>query len=296
MIAKLFAQPLFLLVLLASLWGPSFMFMKVALAEVPPVTLVVMRVGTGGLILLAVLVGQGRRLGEYLPVARHVAFMGSIGMAVPFVAIAWGQQHIDSALASIINGTTPLFTVLLAHLFIADEHLTRQRLVGLLTGFTGLCVLIGPSFSGSLKLSLQGMLAVTFGASCYGMATTYARSRMRNSVPLVTGSGQLLCATTLLLPVALAVEQPWTLGPLSPATLGAVFFLGALGSAAALLVFYRLVTVASAGYTASVTYLIPVVGVVSGMVFLGETLRWNQYVGGAIILFGVAVANRARSG
>ena len=280
-----------LLILLAALWGPSFLFIKVAVADIPPLTLVVGRVGIGAVLLYAFLRWQGRSLPRSPSIWKHVAFVAFFHNALPFVLFGWGEQYIDSAMASILNGTTPLFTIVLAHFFVADDRLTGAKVGGVLLGFGGLLLLIAPSLAAGLQVTTLGLLAVAFASACYGVAIVYTRNHMRGLPPLVAPTAQMIMATIYVLPFSLLLEQPFSLPAPSPASLGSLLALGVLGTAVAFIVYYRLMETADPSYVSMVTYVIPVIGVILGVVILSERLTWNAYAGCALILLGVVIVN-----
>jgi drug/metabolite transporter (DMT)-like permease len=280
------------LLLLASLWGPSFIFIKIAVQEIPPITIVTGRVGLAAILLLIILKVQGRRLPPFGPVWKHIAFVALVHNAVPFTLITWGEQHIDSALAAILNGTTPLFTILLAHTFTTDDRITPTKLIGVLVGFGGVLTLIGPSLLGGIQATALGLLAVTLAAACYGVAIVYARIHLRGLPPLVAPAAQLMLAGVYLLPLALFLEQPFS-GPLpSWQALGALLALTVFGTALAFGLYYAVLARTSATYVSTVTYMIPVIGVLLGVIVLNEQLQWNAYLGCVLILGGVMIINR----
>ena len=280
-----------LLILLAALWGPSFLFIKVAVAEIPPLTLVLGRVGIAAVLLTAFLLLQGKSLPRSRTVWRHLAVMGLVHNAIPFVLFGWGEQYIDSALASILNGTTPLFTILLAHYFVADDRLTPTKLVGAMIGFGGLVLLILPSFTDGVEATTWGLLAVALAAALYGVAIVYSRNHLRGLPPLVAPAGQMIMATIYLLPLSLLIDRPFSLPPLSLNVIGSMVALGVLGTAVAFVVYYRLLETAPASYVSMTTYLIPVFGVILGVLVLNEQLTWHAYAGFALILLGVMIVN-----
>lgn len=282
---------LLLLITLAALWGPSFLFIKVAVEEIPPLTLVLGRVAVGTAFLLIVLLSQGRRLPTDRRLWRHLAVVAMLHNALPWVLLSWGEQYIDSALASILNGTTPLFTIILAHFLVAGDRMTVPKMLGVLLGFAGLFLLILPSLSGGAQASTWGLLAVTAAAAVYGVAMIYSRNHLRGLPPLVAPASQLLLATGSMLPVALLVDRPWTLDRPSTVALGSLFLLGILGTGLAFIVYYRLLETANPTYISMVTYVIPVFGVVLGVLVLGEQLTWYALAGFALILLGVMVVN-----
>jgi len=167
------------LVFLSLLWGPSFMFVKVAVQEIPPLTLVATRVSLAALMLYFVLRAQRRTLPAFGPIWKHFAVVGLLSNALPFTLLSWGELYIDSALAAILVGTTPLFTLILAHLFIADERLNTTKAGGVLLGFGGLIVLVAPALFSGVQATVLGLLAATGAAASYGAGIVYTRQNLR---------------------------------------------------------------------------------------------------------------------
>ncbi len=194
---------------LAILWGVSFLFSKVALAELPPMTLVLGRFGLAALALLLAARASGHRLPRSPRVWAGFVVLGALNSLIPFALIAWGQVQLTSGLASILNATTPLFTALVAHAW-GDERLTSNRVAGVLVGFAGVCVLIGPGVLGHLGAHTLAELAILGAAVSYAFAGTYGR-RFRAMPPVVAVAGMMTTAALMALPVALVVDQPWTL-------------------------------------------------------------------------------------
>ncbi len=282
---------LLLLLLLSSMWGPSFLFIKVGVREIPPLTLVAGRVGIGALLLYLILRYRGGRLPAFGSVWKHVAIVALFQNALPFVLLGWGEQFIDSALASVLNGTTPLFTIVLAHFFVPDDRLTMAKLTGVLLGFGGLVLLIFPSLVDGVQATTWGSLAVAGAAACYGLAIVYTRLHMRGLPPLVAPTAQLIAATAMVLPLSLLVDRSYALALPSWQALGSVLALGVLGTGLAFVVYYALLEHADASYVSMVTYVIPVFGVILGVLVLQEVLTWHTYVGCGLILFGVMLVN-----
>lgn len=280
-----------LLLLLAGLWGPSFLFIKVAVQDVPPLTLAFGRVIIGAAVLLTILRWQRRRLPRERQLWRSLAVVALVHNALPFVLFGWGEQYIDSALASILNGTTPLFTIVLAHFFVAGDRLTVAKLGGVIVGFAGLVLLTLPSLQDGLQSSTLGILAVTAAAASYGVAIVYTRNHLRGLPPLVAPASQLSLAALYLLPLMMIVDQPWRLSLPSAAAIGSLLALGVLGTGFAFVVYYRLLETAEPTYVSMVTYVIPVFGVVLGVLVLGERLSWYSLAGFALILLGVMIVN-----
>ena len=280
-----------LLLALAALWGPSFLFIKVTVEEVSPFTLVLGRVGPAALVLYLILRQRSTSLPRFGLAWQHFAVMAFFGNALPFFMFSWGEQYIDSAPAAILNGTTPLFTIALAHFFLPDDRLTPTKLAGILLGFGGLVLLIGPSLIGGFQATTWGLLAVTVAAASYGVGMVYARKHLRGLPPLVAPTAQLLMATLYVLPLSLFLEQPFRLPVPSWPVIGSWLALSLMGTALAFVLYYRIMEQTSATYLSMVTYLVPVFGVAAGVVVLGERLGWNAYLGCGLILLGVMVVN-----
>lgn len=285
-----------LLAFLASLWGPSFLLIKVAVSEIPPLTLMLGRVGIAGGLLYLILRAQRRNLLPWGPIWFHLAVFALVQNAIPFVLFAWGEQYIDSALAGILNGTTPLFTLILAHFFTTDDHLTPAKAAGTLVGFSGLLILIGPALWAGIQATTWGLLAVTVASASYGIAILYSRRHLRGLPPLVGPTTQLLLSTLYLLPLSLLFDQPFSLAVPSWPALASLLALAVFGTALAFVVYYRLVERASATYISMVTYLVPIFGIILGVLILDEQLDWNAYAGCALILVGVMIVNGALRG
>lgn len=279
------------LLFLASLWGPSFLFIKVAVGDIPPFTLALLRVGIASILLYLILRFQGRRLPGFGPIWRHFAVMGFFANALPFALFSWGEIYIDSALAAILNGTTPLFTIILAHLFISDDRLTPVKAGGVMLGFGGLMLLIGPSLFEGIHATTWGLLAVAVAAASYGVGIVYAQKNLRGLPPLVAPNAQLIMATIYLLPLSLFFERPLSMPLPSWAAIGSVLMLATLGTALAFVIYYRVMEMTTATYLSMVTYLVPVFGVILGVAVLKEQPGWNAYAGCVLILAGVMVVN-----
>ena len=278
-----------MLLALAVLWGGSFFFNGVAVRELPSFTLVWLRVAVAAATLLLAL----RLLGQRMPTAGRVwaAFfgMGLLNNVVPFVLIVWGQHHIASGLASILNATTPLFGVLVAHVLTSDEKLTPLKLAGVAVGFAGAMFMVGPDALGGLGTGVTAQLACLAGALTYAFAGIFGRRFKRMGVlPLATAAGQVCASTALLLPLMLLVDRPWTLAAPHAATWGAVLGVGLLSTALAYVLYFRILAAAGATNLLLVTFLIPVSAILLGVPLLGETLLLRHFGGMALIGMGLA--------
>lgn len=280
------------LLLLASLWGPSFLFIKVAVDEIPTFTFVFARAALAAMILYLILHVQGRSLPKLGPMWKHFAFLGFVHNALPFALFAWGELYINSASAAILNGTTPLFTIILAHIFVEDDRLTPTKLVGTLIGFSGLLLLIMPSLiDHGMQGTTLGLLAVAVASACYGVAIVYSRKYTRGLPPLVAPTAQLTMASLYLLPLVLFIELPNGLAVPSATAIAATLVLSIFGTAIAFVVYYKALETINPSSLSMVTYLIPIIGTVLGVVVLKEQLTWNIYIGCLLILLGVMTVN-----
>ena len=278
-----------LLIALSVLWGGSFFFNGVAVRELPTLSIVVGRVVLASLILLVVL----RASGTALPVSGKVwlAFfgMGFMNNVVPFTLIVWGQGHIASGVASILNATTPLFTVIVAHLLTSDEKMTGNRLFGVIFGLAGVSIMIGADVMQSPGIGMVAQLACLGAAISYAFAGVFGRRfRTLGVSPLATATGQVMASSAMLLPVMLLVNKPWLLPIPSFQVVGAMVGLAALSTALAYVVFFRILSTAGATNLALVTFLIPVSAIVLGVLLLGEVLQARHVIGMSMIGIGLA--------
>jgi drug/metabolite transporter (DMT)-like permease len=279
-----------LLIGLSVVWGGSFLFVGIAVKELPPLTIVASRVVMGAAALLIVL----RIMGVHLPRTRQAwgAFLGMsiLNNVIPFTLIVWGQSHIASGLASILNATTPLFTVIVAHYLTDDEHLTGQKFAGVLVGFAGVAVMIGAAAMAAWDASILAQLAVLGAALSYTFSGVFGRRFKTMGIPpLATAAGQVTVSSVLLLPVALIVDRPWTLSAPSTEALLSMAALGLVSTAFAYLIFFRLLARAGATNVGLVTFLIPVSAILLGVLVLGETLALRHIAGMALIAAGLVL-------
>ena len=265
------------------------MWIKIALQNTDPLTLVTIRV-LFALLTLAV-VGLFRR--TRLALKTHwlkFAVLGLFNVTLPFILISWSEQHIPSALAAILNSTVPLFTILLAHFFVSDDRLTPAKAIGLLVGFGGGIVLVSGKISGEMNLYVVGQVTMLLAALAYAIGAVAARRITVGMTPDAQSLGQLLFAWLMIAPAAMIVEAPFTI-PEVPLTLGALAWLGILNTAVATLLFYALLNSVGPTRTTLVTYIFPLVGVMLGVIFLDEALTWRIFIGGGLIISGVVVVN-----
>jgi drug/metabolite transporter (DMT)-like permease len=278
-----------LLFLLGMLWGGSFFFAAVALAELPPFTIVLSRVGIAAIVLWSLLPLLRQRMPRDAVSWRAFLVMGALNNAVPFSLIVWGQSHIASGLAAILNAMTPLFTVALAHVLTADERMTAGKVAGVIFGLVGVTVVVGPDALGGLGTGVLSELAVLGAALCYAAAGLYGRRFRRMGLPpLVTATGQVTAAAAMLLLPSLLLDRPWLLPPPSLATWGALLGSALFCTALGYVVYFRLLASAGATNLLLVTFLIPVSAILLGALVLGEQLAARHFLGMAAIALGLA--------
>lgn len=276
---------------LAILWGGSFFFAKVAVGELPPLTVVFGRVALAALALNLVVVVSGHGLFRTGSPWRTFFTMGLLNNLLPFALIFWAQTHIASGLASILNATTPLFTALVAHFATNDEQLSGRKISAVLIGFAGVAVLLGPGLDAISRSDLWSELACLGAALSYAVAGIYGRRFGRRRVgPIDAAAGQLTASAILILPVMLLVDRPWTLTATpSTAACAALVALALLSTAVAYVLYFRILAVAGATNLLLVTLLIPVAAILLGAGFLGEHLEPRHFAGMGLIGAGLAV-------
>ncbi len=279
-----------LLFVLGLLWGGSFFFARIAVAEVPPFTLVFFRLFLAALALHIYLRG---RFGTYTLLREHwrsFAVLGLINNAIPHTLIFFGQTEIGAGLAAILNATTPIFTVLIANRFTEDEKLSTAKILGCLLGLAGTIVLIGPGVFTSTAAPLWALILPVLAALSYGCAGTYGK-RFRGLPAPVTAAGQMTASSLMMLPVMLIADQPWTLTFPSMTVVGAILALALLSTALGYLIYFRILALAGATYTSLVTLLVPPSAILLGAIFLHERLDVAEVAGMALIGLGLLVLN-----
>jgi len=284
-----------MLAALVALWGSNFMFIKLGVAEVPPATLVATRLVIGAVILVAVV----RALGyTFPPIGRAwmpYVVLAVVGNCMPFWFITWGQTSIDSALAGILMAIMPLTTLLLAHFFVAGEHMTRNRVLGFLLGFAGIVVLMGPAALaglGGAPVEMLAQLSVLAGALCYAANGVIIRVTLRGDV-MVASAAIIAVAAVVSVPVALVVDQPWHLDP-GWTAVSILFWIGVGPTAIATLLHLKLIASAGPTFMSLINYCIPVVALLFGVALLGEEPGANAYSGLLLILAGIALSQLRR--
>ncbi len=278
-------------VLLGLIWGTSFLWIKIALREIGPFMLVGLRLLFGVIGLLAIMAATRSAFPRSRRVLLAFLFASVVQTALPFVLISWGETRIDSGLASILNGTVPLFTIVIAHFWLHDEKISASRIVGLVVGFIGVVLLVsrdmGPQ---GFRGNILGQLAVLGAAISYAIGITFARRHLRGQSPIVQSATVLVFADALVWMVAPAMESPLIV-PRLPMTWLALVWLGLLGSCAAYVLYFYLINTWGATRASVVTYVLPVVGLALGIIFLGERLDVQLLLGSLLVVAGIAVVN-----
>ena len=279
-----------LLVLLSVVWGGSFFFNGIALREFPTLSIVTARVGLSALALLFLtrMLGQGIQLNrQILKAFFGMSFLNNV---VPFSLIVWGQQHIASGIASILNATPPLFTMLIAHWFTTDEKINPRRLLGVLTGMGGVGLMMGLDSMESSGFHLLGQSAILLAALSYGFAGVYGKRFAQLGIsPLATATGQLCASSMILIPLTLWIDQPWTMTIPSIEGMGSLLGIAVLSTALAYVIYFRLLKTAGATNLLLVTLLIPVSAIILGVFLLDESLQPQHLSGMGVISLGLLI-------
>jgi drug/metabolite transporter (DMT)-like permease len=277
-------------ILLGLIWSTSFLWIKIGVQEIGPMALVAFRVLFGAVTALAIAMVQKVQWPRDAKTWRNFAILGAASLAIPFFLISWGERTIDSAVASILNATVPLFTILIAHVWLNDDKITVQKALGLLVGFGGVVVLLSKDLNVSSHSSVLGQGAVILAAIFYAWSAVFARRSTQHVAGLARGAAPLITATIFMWLTAPLLEKPFQI-PTLPLTWVAALWLGILGSGLAMLMFYYLIHEIGPTRATLVTYLSPIGGVVFGVIFLDEYLSWQLLAGTFLILGSLVVVN-----
>lgn len=277
-----------LLCVLSLCWGGSFIFTEIAVKEIPPLLLALCRCAIAAAFLLVYVRASGLSLPRDGATWRSLIVMSALNTVIPFVLIFWSQQYISSGLASILNASAPLSSIIVAHLATSDEKLTGPRAAGVTIGFLGVIVVIGPDALTDLGLQVIAQLAMVGGAFFYAASGVYGR-RFHNVPPAVVASSILLAGAVMLLPLVVIFDRPWTLPVPSTTAMASAVGLALVSTAFAFLVYFRVLARAGAVNLQLVSFLIPISAIAMSVGILGETLQWRQIVGIAVIFAGLAV-------
>lgn len=281
-----------MLITLSLVWGGAYFFVGVIIDELPPMTIVFFRVLIAALALHVFFGLTGRRM-PWTKAAMLAFFgLGLLNNVIPFTLIVWGQTHIASGVASILNATTPLFTVLVAHMLTNDEKLTPLKTAGVLVGFVGVAIMIGGgAFVEGMSTGIA-QLAFIGAAISYAFGIVFGRRFKRMEInPYAVATGQLTASTAMMLPIMLIIDQPWTLAMPSGTSIAALVALGTISSALAYILYFKILSTAGSTNASLVTFLVPVSAIFLGIAFLGEVILPRHIIGLALIIAGLTLVD-----
>jgi drug/metabolite transporter (DMT)-like permease len=279
-------RELALLLLLATLWGASYSFIKLGVATIPPITLIAWRTLIAGVLLLLVMRWRGVTMPTDAATWRRFAVQACLNSVIPWTLIAWGERSVDAGLATILNSAAPIFTFLLTALVTRHETTTPRKLFGVIAGMAGICLIVGVKALDQVGQEFWAEVAIVAATICYACGAIFSRG-FQGLDPMAPAAGSLLCGTALLIPLSLVFEQPWTSAP-SSSSVSALLGLAVFSTAAAFAIYFRLIqTLGSVGTTAQAYLRVPI-GVAVSVVFLGEHLAPTAWIGLACVVAGVA--------
>jgi drug/metabolite transporter (DMT)-like permease len=280
------AVELALLLLLATLWGASYTFIKLGVATIPPITLIAARTAIAGVLLLAIMRWRGLRMPRDAATWRRFLFQACLNSVIPWTMIAWGERFVDAGLATILNSASPIFTFVLATAVARHEAVGFRKLFGVLAGMAGICLIVGVEAFDDAGRALVAEIAIVVATLCYAGAAIFSRG-FKGLDPMAPAAGSLLSGAAILIPLCLGVEQPWTLVP-STSSILALLGLAVFSTALAFAIYFRLIqTLGSVGTTAQAYLRVPI-GVALGVLFLGERLSATAWIGLGCVVIGVA--------
>ena len=280
------AVELALLLLLATLWGASYSFIKLGVATIPPITLIAARTLIAGVLLLAIMRWRGLRLPKDAATWRRFLFQACLNSVIPWTLIAWGERSLDAGLATILNSTSPIFTFFLTLAMTRHETLSARKLFGVVAGMVGICLIVGVQALAGLGVQLTAEIATVTATICYAGGAIFSRG-FRDLDPMAPAAGSLLCGAAILVPASLVIDRPWTLAP-STGSLLALVGLAVFSTALAFVIYFRLITTLGSVGTTAQAYLRVPIGVALGVIFLGESLTSTAWIGLGCVVVGVA--------
>jgi drug/metabolite transporter (DMT)-like permease len=279
------ARELALLLLLATLWGASYTFIRVGVATIPPITLIAARTAIAGIMLWAVMLWRGMRLPSDAANWRRFLFQACLNSVIPWTLLAFGERTLEAGLATILNSTSPIFTVLLSLAISRREALSPRKLVGVVTGMAGISLIVGVQALGGFGQQLMAQILTVLAAVCYAGAAIFGRG-FKNLDPIAPAAGSLISGAAILIPASLSMERPWMLEPSTSSVL-ALIALAVFSTALAFVIYFRLIrTLGSVGTTAQAYLRVPV-GVALGVMLLGERPSATAWIGLACVVVGV---------
>lgn len=283
-----------LLLALGCTWGASFLFIKVIVEDVSPVELVAGRLFFGAVAVLGFIVATKHEFRWTPGIPPKMALQAVGSNIMPFWLISWGEQHINSGTASVLNSTVPIFTAVFAAAFLVEERFTSGRLIGLLLGFAGIIVLTGDDALHITDANVLGQLAVVAAAACYGASAVYSRTLLRDNDPVTLSALQLAMGTLICVPLVIGLEGAPAYGSMGLDAWGSLLGLGLAGTGIAYIAYLWLIEHTGSVRASLVTYIVPVIALFLGWAVLDESLGLNVIAGAALIVFGVATVMRGQ--
>jgi drug/metabolite transporter (DMT)-like permease len=272
-------------------WGSSYLWIKIALESVPPLTLIAGRLVLASIFLWAVVLLTREPLPRSPRQYGHLFVMALINIVIPFILIAFGERSIDSALASILNATVPLFVIVLAPMFLPEEGITWPKVAGLAIGFAGVILLVAPDLVNISDSDMTGELLLLASSLSYAIGNVYARRNVRGLAPRIPALFQVFLAMCVIVPLALVFDRPFTEVHPAPSAILAIAWLGILGSGFAYICYFTILANWGATRTSMVAYLLPVVGILLGGLVLNDPVTLNRIAGTALVIAGIALVN-----
>lgn len=273
------------LLVLATLWGGSYSFIKLGVETIPPITLIAARTLIAGAILIVVIRWRGLSLPRDPVIWQRFLIQACLNSAVPFTLIAWAETSVDAGLAVILNAGSPIFAFLISLLLFRTEAAAGRKLIGVVAGLLGVCLIVGMEALSGFGRELWAQLALVAAAACYGGAALFGRN-FKGLDPIMPACGSLICGAVILIPFSLIIDRPWTLAP-SATSIQALLALSVFSTALAFILYFRLIDRIGTVGTTSVAYLRVPTGVAIGVLFLGERLSPTAWAGLALVILGV---------
>lgn len=279
-----------LIILLSTIWGGSFLFGRILMMEWPPFTVVFLRVFLAAITLWAFVIITRRSFPNDFGLLKAILFMGLLNNVIPFSLILIGQKEIGSGLASVINAMTPIWTLIIANSFTADEKFTNNKIAGIVFGFIGVATLIGTDLIQGLSASAWAQGAVLGATISYGFASVWGK-RFKSHDPILISTGQLTASSLIMLPLVFILENPFSIASPSTEMIVAMLGLSIVCTAFAYVLFFKILSSAGATTASLVTFLVPVSAIILGIIWLGETLTPSNIIGMALIIFGLILVD-----
>jgi drug/metabolite transporter (DMT)-like permease len=280
------AVDILLLILLSTLWGASYTFIRVGVETIPPVTLIAARTLIAGLLLIGWMSVSGVAMPRSWAIWKRLFVQAFFNSVIPFTLIAWAEQYVEAGVATILNSTAPVFVFFVTWFLTKHESVTTRKLVGVIAGLLGICLIIGFSALNGLGDQVLPQLAIVAATICYAGAAIYGRS-FQGLSPLVPAAGSLIAGAIVLIPISLIFDRPWALQPSFNST-AALLLLSVFSTAIAFVIYFRLIQTLGSVGTTSQAYLRVPIGVAIGAILLGESLSPTIWMGLGCVVIGVA--------